>query len=193
MVLMNLLIQLTMKFDLELFGGAGEFAAFAFNQHDVVCNQKYGEIHPYSFHLKCVMLEARSNVDIKLWGKDIAEVYAVAAGHDLIEDARCSYSDIEARASVVVADAIYLLTENRGKSRKERHNEAYYSEIAENPHARYVKLCDILSNVKYSSLTNSSMLTKYRDEWETVRDILYRAPKVTTDTKLVLKIDDLLL
>ena len=27
---------------------------WAYHQHDIVCNQKYSKIHPYSFHLEMV-------------------------------------------------------------------------------------------------------------------------------------------
>ncbi len=29
-----------------------------YNQHDVICNQKYGDNLPYSFHLRCVEAQA---------------------------------------------------------------------------------------------------------------------------------------
>jgi (p)ppGpp synthase/HD superfamily hydrolase len=88
-----------------------------------------------------------------------------AYGHDLIEDARMTYNDIKQIVGKDVADVIYLCTEERGRDRGERHSERYYMMLSGNEVATFVKLCDIIANVKFSILTNSSMLDKYRKEY----------------------------
>lgn len=153
-----------------------EFYEFCVNQHDVVCNQKYDNRHPYSFHLESVRNEAVKwkYVLNQLQPKEISEVLSGAIGHDLIEDARLTYNDIKDKVGVEVADIIYACTEEKGRSRKERHSDAYFQGLKENKLATFVKLCDIISNVKYSLLTNSSMLIKYRAEYSNVREKLFR-------------------
>ena len=54
-----------------------------------------------------------------------------------------------------VAEVIYLCTDDKGRNRKERKSERYYNGLEENEIALFVKLCDIISNVKYSILTSN--------------------------------------
>lgn len=151
-----------------------EFHQYCINQHDVVCNQKYDRTLPYSFHLEAVRNEAHGwNHILPLTDDERHINLMVAMGHDLIEDARVTYNDIKEKVGYEVAEAIFALTEDKGRNRLARHSRQYYIDIADNPHARLVKLCDILSNVKYSLFTNSSMLDKYRSEWITVGKIMY--------------------
>lgn len=149
-----------------------EFISFCNNQHDVVCNQKYDKILPYSYHLGYVavqchkfkhLLDSTSNsfdFDLALMG---------CYGHDLIEDARITYNDIIQMVGLQVAEIIYACTENKGRNRSERHSSTYYEAINDNRLAVFVKLCDIISNVQYSRLTNSSMYTKYKREYPSVK------------------------
>jgi (p)ppGpp synthase/HD superfamily hydrolase len=143
------------------------FKEYCIHQHDVVCNQKYNESHPYSFHLELVYQQAIKfenliPVDDPYYSVTLAACY----GHDLIEDARVTYNDIKNYSgSELLADIIYCCTEEKGRNRKERHNDKYYTELMQNDLAVFVKLCDIIANVKYSLLTNSSMFGKYKSEF----------------------------
>lgn len=158
-----------------------EFKLWSYNQHDIVCNQKYDKILPYSQHLKYVDDQfnkfkyiLKENEPIE--GKYIyisGIVMAGCAGHDLIEDARVTYNDIKDLIGKDVADIIYCCTEEKGRNRDERHDLNYYSELGENKLAIFVKLCDILANVKYSILTNSSMYNKHKKEHTKTREFLY--------------------
>jgi hypothetical protein len=96
----------------------------------------------------------------------------VAQGHDLIEDARLTYNDITfelsthmIRDAIPIAEAIFACTECRGRNRKERHSEEYYSLLVSNDLAVYVKLCDILANVQFSKMTHANMYLLYRKEF----------------------------
>jgi len=174
------------------------FRKWAIHQHDVVCNQKYNDDLPYSFHLKLV----ESNVkNYKHLISDVAspengfisEYYralAGAIGHDLIEDARVTYNDINNIAGESIADIIYCLTDEKGKNRDERHSDIYFEELAKNEIAVFVKLCDIIANVKFGMLTNSSMLKKYRKEFPRLREKLYnsRFDELFTDLEKLLKL-----
>lgn len=153
------------------------------NLHDVEVNQKYAGVRalPYSFHLDMVAEQA------KLFGNltnmsDNALTFALY-GHDAIEDARLTYNDLLTKAKDLIhsevfdqmaVDAIYYCTECRGKNRDERHSAEYYEGLCNRPNAIYVKLCDIIANVKFSLLENSSMFNKYKSEWVTFRTYLFK-------------------
>lgn len=140
--------------------------------HDIRCNQKYDEILPYSVHLKSVVYHA--NVFIEhIKEEDREDVLIAAAGHDLIEDARLTYNDIVNKYNKKVADIIYCCTDEKGRTREERHSEKYYNELKENRLAVYVKICDLMSNINYSLLRKSSMYDKYKNDFEKIKNHLY--------------------
>ena len=62
------------------------------------------------------------------------------------------------------ADIIYAVTNEKGKSRKERANGKYYEGIRNTPGAVFVKLCDRIANVQYSKMTKSRMFEMYKKE-----------------------------
>lgn len=106
-------------------------------------------------------------------------VVMACMGHDLIEDARVTYNDIITMLSDTpgkgsrVADIIYCCTEDKGRNRAERHSQRFYDQLYANKLATFVKLCDIIANIKYSLLTNSTMFNKYKKEHSKVVDYLY--------------------
>lgn len=148
------------------------FIAFCYHRHDVICNQKYDDTLPYSFHLECVVKNVEKFIHL-IDGEHIGVglinerdwVKMAAAGHDLMEDARMTYNDIKDMVGSYIANIIYCCTEEKGRNREERHSEKYIHLLCSNKLAVFVKLCDIAANVKYSLLTNSSMFDKYRDEF----------------------------
>jgi (p)ppGpp synthase/HD superfamily hydrolase len=146
------------------------FIRWCFKQHDEVCNQKYGDGLPYSFHLKAVIAQTEKFQHLTVWNP--WTVQAVAAGHDLIEDARVTYNDVKAKSNTIVADAIYACTEEKGRSRAERKSDNFYVALRQNDLAVFVKLCDVMANSLYSTLTNSSMLKKQKEEWPEIKDYL---------------------
>jgi len=144
-----------------------DFKEFTYNQHDVVCNQKYGKIHPYSFHLECVYNQAGlwKNKYIPMDQEIYNAVMCGLWGHDLIEDARITFNDIKELTDELTAQIIFGCTESTGRNRAERHDDAFFARLISNKYSVFVKLCDIMANVKYSMLTNSSMYSKYKKEW----------------------------
>ena len=86
--------------------------------------------------------------------------------HDTIEDSRLTYNDVKEVAGEAVANIVYAVSNEKGKTRKERANENYYNGICNTPYATFVKLCDRLANVKYSQENNSMMLLVYKKENE---------------------------
>jgi hypothetical protein len=145
------------------------FTEWAFRQHDVVCNQKYDNQHPYSFHLKIALGNFEKFKHLLNPG-DWELVECGVAGHDLIEDARVTYGDLSSKFGSgefarQLANIIFVCTEEKGKTRDERHNGKYYEGFVDNKLAAFVKLCDIAANVSYSVLTHSSMGKKHKKEW----------------------------
>ena len=162
---------------------------YFYHLHDIECNQKYDKKLPYSFHLDMVLKQvqkfsyliknrySRANPEKNMFNLDTIwdEIVVSAFGHDSIEDARLTYNDIKELYGDRVADIIYLCTEDKGKTRAERKSEKWYNELKTNDLAVFIKLCDIIANVKYSFLTNSSMFGKYKQEYEEkVKPFLYK-------------------
>jgi len=150
-----------------------DFKNYCIKQHDIVCNQKYDTALPYSFHLKMVTAQSIKWKHLLSSKVEVQITEMGAWGHDLIEDARVTYNDIRNIAGVPVADLIYACTDEKGKNRKERHNDNYFLNLSQNKLAIYVKLCDVISNVLYSLMTNSSMYKKYKSEFPNLKNKIY--------------------
>jgi (p)ppGpp synthase/HD superfamily hydrolase len=101
------------------------------------------------------------------------EVQLACYGHDLIEDTRVSYNDVKEALGEYAADIVYAVSNEKGKTRKERANEKYYEGIRNTSGATFVKLCDRIANVQYSKLTKSNMFEKYKTENEQFAKSLY--------------------
>jgi (p)ppGpp synthase/HD superfamily hydrolase len=84
--------------------------------------------------------------------------------HDTIEDCRVTYNDVKAEFGEEVAEIVYSLTNEKGRTRKDRANFIYYKGICETPFAAFVKICDRIANIKHSRDNESSMLYKYKGE-----------------------------
>jgi (p)ppGpp synthase/HD superfamily hydrolase len=142
---------------------------YFYHKHDVECNQKYNKTLPYSFHLEMVNAQADLFNHIPLFKYDEQthlNIRIAIYGHDSIEDARLSYNDIKIEFNEDVAEMIYLCTENKGRNRADRKDITFYTELSKNKPAVFVKLCDLIANVKFSLLTNSSMFNKYESEYK---------------------------
>lgn len=171
-----------------------KFRKLIYNEHDVVCNQKYADKYPYSMHLSFVEAQGKKfrrllpiewvknsgnhrSVDISIW--EIVKHALIA--HDSIEDARFTYNDVlkacdsmgNYKAAVMVADIVYAVTDEKGKTRKERKNDKYYDELKANKLALFVKLADLAANTLFSKLSGSSMYDKYKKEWPKFKENLY--------------------
>lgn len=131
---------------------------YATEKHNAV-NQMYGDM-PYTVHLQ----------DVYKWGlrfrylvrPEIADdVLAACWCHDIIEDARETYNDVKNELNENIAEIVYAVTNEKGKTRKERANDKYYAGIVACPGAVFVKMCDRLANV---SMASGSMRQMYRKE-----------------------------
>lgn len=134
---------------------------FAIEAHNKV-NHLYDN-KPYSVHLSMVSMYVLKYKDIvpeSQWNNMIDAAWL----HDTIEDCRLTYNDVKEVAGVEVAEIVFALTNEKGRTRKERASSKYYSGIVNVPFARFVKLCDRLANVKYSKDTKSKMFEVYKKE-----------------------------
>lgn len=144
---------------------------FAIRAHRSVYH-KYDK-KPYSVHLKMVVKYALKYIDLIPETKR-AIVIAACWCHDMIEDARITYSDLYKIFGSIIANIVYAVSNEKGKSRAERANNKYYKGISETELATFVKLCDRLANINYSSKKGSSMLDKYRKEHKQFKEMLYK-------------------
>lgn len=164
--------------------------------------QFYDNTLPYGHHLSMVADMAKKYLDIILAKEeDIVPVVFAAYFHDSIEDARQSYNDVTKTAkkymndeqAFMAAEIVFALTNEKGRTRKERANNHYYEGIRNTPYAPFVKLCDRMANVTYSisgnSKLNNRMHEVYRSEWPLFiekitseqKDLCFQLPKEMID------------
>jgi hypothetical protein len=84
--------------------------------------------------------------------------------HDTIEDARQTFSDVKTACGTKVAEIVFALTNEKGRTRKHRANARYYRGIRRTHLAAFVKACDRLANIRHSFNKKGSMLNVYRKE-----------------------------
>jgi len=146
-------------------------------------NHLYDNYLPYEFHLRMVVnvfnrfahllddekdyfTDSTSIIDesgqMKITLRNASEV--ACWGHDLIEYTRVTYNDVKDALGQEAVEIIYAVTNEKGKTRKERANSKYYSGIRETKGAVFVKLCDRIANVEYSKMTGSRMFEMYKKE-----------------------------
>lgn len=162
------------------------------DQH-VKTNHFYDKYLPYRFHLEMVdnvaeqfehLLddkydyytgeEVKYNRDNPISLRQVCR--RATYSHDLIEDTRTSYNDVKNCLGQEVADVVFALTNEKGKTRSERANDKYYEGIRNTPGAVFVKLCDRIANVQYSKMTKSHMFEMYKKENEHFMSMLTWVP-----------------
>lgn len=126
---------------------------------------------PYSVHLSLVVHYAQKYLHL-IPTEYHEDILSACWLHDTIEDARKTYNDIKKISNERVANIVYALTNEKGKTRHERANVKYYLGIVNEPFASFVKLCDRLANIKYSKDNNSRMFNVYLNEHEQFIDYL---------------------
>ena len=143
---------------------------FGVNSHASVNHLYDGK--PYDVHLELVY-----NVGLKFIHlvpeKYRDDVLAACWVHDSIEDCRLTYNDVKKELGEVVAELAYALTNEKGKTRKDRANHKYYDGIRNTPFATFVKVCDRIANMEYSKSSGSRMYQMYKDELGGFTPLLY--------------------
>lgn len=136
-------------------------------KYAIQCHEKTNHLYdnkPYELHLNMVFYYA-DKYSYLLKRDEYVIAIASAFAHDVIEDTRETYNDVKKVLGETIADVVYALTNEKGKTRDERANENYYKGIRNCDIATYVKICDRLANVTYSSQNKQSgMFKKYKKE-----------------------------
>ena len=142
-------------------------------------NQWYGDQLPYGFHLSLTASYVTRYGHLTAHNEaDMLTLYGGAYFHDTIEDARLTYHDLQKLLEGIsalhpesslnvssIADVVYALTNNRGRTRSERADDAYYHLISQTHLAPFVKWCDRLANYRYSFMFG--VRTRMCDVYET--------------------------
>lgn len=146
------------------FDGAKILSAM---KYSCVCHantlQSYDD-KPYTYHLKmtydygCKFAHLLNAYELEL-------ALASCWTHDVIEDTRQSYNDVLKTCGIEVAEVVFALTNEKGRTRSERANDRYYLGIRQNEVATFVKLCDRLANITYSCLNNQRIKLVYASEY----------------------------
>jgi len=123
-------------------------------------NQSYDEIFPYEKHLDDV-------VDVlKRFG--FSGKYIVAGYlHDSIEDDGISYNDIKKHFGIEVAEMVYDVTDEQGRTRKEK-KEKTLPKTSTNPDAIILKLADRIANIEHGG-----KIDMYAKEYQEFKGALY--------------------
>jgi (p)ppGpp synthase/HD superfamily hydrolase len=159
---------LAAAFSSELVSKAREYATLKHFE----TNHKY-DGQPYDVHLQMVYDFAVKYIHLLPNNKVASDVLAACWVHDVIEDCRQTYNDVKNVLGITVADIAYALTNEKGKNRKERANDKYYSGIRNTPYAAFIKICDRLANSTYSKQSGSSMINAYKKENKEFKEQLW--------------------
>jgi len=106
---------------------------------------------------------------LKDHGEDDEESMIEANLHDVIEDGSgITYNDVKKRFSVKIAEVVYLCSDNKGRNRDSRKNQAFYDEIKSSEfrlQATKIKVTDRLANARRSVKNKHSMGDCYKKEY----------------------------
>lgn len=134
---------------------------YAVQKHKSV-NQLYSGYLPYEFHLQMAVDVANRYINGIPDNKDV--LISAVWLHDTIEDTGTTYNDLAKEFGSNIADIVYAVTNEKGRTRAERANDKYYRGIRNTNGATFVKLADRISNVQWGIISGGSMLEKYRKE-----------------------------
>jgi len=138
--------------------------AFAQKAHGV---QAYEDIYPYYKHCEDV------DKVLRRFGfteeKDL-DILVASWLHDVLEDTHNSYSDLKKEFDTNIAEIVYCVTDELGRSRKEK-KEKTLPKIRSNPKSVILKLADRIANVEFGLSEGSDHVDMYRKEY---RDFVYQ-------------------
>ena len=145
---------------------------YAIKCHNMTAHKYDGK--PYETHLQLVFDVAKRFIYlIPIEHRD--NVLAACWTHDVIEDCRQTYSDVEDATNTEIAELSYALTNEKGKTRQEKANDKYYTGIKKTPFATFIKLCDRIANYEYSKQQGGVKIKMYDKEMNNFIDKLYDA------------------
>jgi len=125
---------------------------------------------PYYIHFEDLEQVLRDH------SEDDEESLIDAQLHDVIEDGGVSYNQVKERFGFGHAEVSYLCSDNKGRNRDSRKNQAFYDEIKLSKfrlRVTKVKVADRLANARRSIKNGHSMGKKYIKEHPHFREQLY--------------------
>jgi len=129
--------------------------------------QIYDNKYSYLYHieyaaaqLKELMKHIGGEEDSQVYINSLCAIYL----HDSVEDAGITYNDIRNMFNIDIAEAVFGVTNNRGRTRKERSGGDFYDVLTSNKVSVYCKIADRCANYKYGAEVDSSMSRKYKKE-----------------------------
>lgn len=152
--------------------------------------QKYGH-YPYIYHLKKVYNVALNDLELDPTEDDDINILLACILHDVLEDTNTSYKTIKQEFGIVVADTVYDVTDELGKTRAEKKAKTY-PKIQSNRLAIIVKICDRIANVTEGIESKSSKLGMYVEEHEEFRKQLFTNDSWGTTGLAWIILDDLI-
>jgi len=164
---------------------------FAIKKH-AATNHFYDGNKPYSTHLDIVVSFALKYLHLLPQENDLrVDVLSACWCHDVIEDCRVSYNELKNATNERIAELCYAVTNEKGRTRRERAGVKYYEGILDTPFAPFVKLCDRLANVTYAaSGEKRRMIDVYRAEQAAFR--AYLMPTTEEYKPMWVEVDSLL-
>lgn len=131
--------------------------AAEYHQH-----QKYGD-HPYLVHLYDVV-----SVLIE-FGHGSHNLLAAAWTHDSLEDTTLNYSKIKSELGQDIAEIVFAVTDELGRSRKERKQKTL-PKLTQFEDAQIVKLADWIANLRNCYSERPDLLQMYRKDYRSFKD-----------------------
>jgi (p)ppGpp synthase/HD superfamily hydrolase len=123
----------------------------------------------YMIHVDKVVYVIETYQDIFLRPIDAEITKAAAYGHDLIEDAKQTVSEIKEIMGIDAARVVLRVTDVPAENRLMKHLLTM-GKTVEDYRAIILKMADIWSNATFSKISRSSMYGKYVEEYK------YRKP-----------------
>jgi len=146
-------------------------------QFAIECHRNVNQLYdglPYYVHLQNVV-DYVNKFKYLLTEEEYVIAICAAWCHDILEDGNITFNDLKKIVGIDIANVAFLLTNHRGKNRKERANDDYYFGIINDKIALYVKLCDRLANLTHSVIYNADTdkLDMYIEEQTRFKEQLY--------------------
>ena len=142
---------------------------YAIKKHELM-DHRYGGA-PYSDHLERVVKTAQLFIEY-IDPEEQDDVIGSCWAHDLIEDTGVTLKELESVTNKRVADIVFCVSNELGRTRKER-NFKTYPKIWSNPLAVFVKCCDRLVNGEFSKRNSPELFERYLNEYPVFRYALY--------------------
>ena len=130
--------------------------------------QTYSDVYSYVRHLEMVY-----DVLVRFGFREVV-ILASSWLHDVIEDTIVSYQTVKKEFGFDIAEAVYGVTDELGRNRKERKAKTY-PKIRANINSLILKLADRIANVEFGAsgvFGDPSKLKMYRKEQAEFEDAL---------------------